>query len=89
MEKVSVELHFYLMVNYRKHFGNEDLRQETELNVCMTSERALASVDSFQLLRLFTNAKSNVCCEIDTQREWIWHINIQKLSFLAFMFDGT
>ena len=41
---------------------------------------------TFQLLRLFTNAKSNGCCEIDTHREWIWHVNIQRLSFLAFMY---
>ena len=46
---MSVELHFYLMVNYRKHFGNEDLRQETEFNVCMKSERALACVDAWDI----------------------------------------
>ena len=79
---MSVELHFYLMVNYRKHFGNEGLRQETEFNVCMKSERVWTP-GTFQLLRLFTNAKSNGCCEIDTHREWIWHVNIRKLSFLA------
>ena len=41
---------------------------------------------TFQFLRLFKNAKSNGCCEIDTHREWIWQVNIQKLSFLAFMY---
>ena len=37
------------MVNYRKHFGNEDLRQESEFNVCMKPERALASVDAWHI----------------------------------------
>ena len=46
---MSVELHFYLMVNYRKHFGNEDSRQETEFNVCMKSEGALASLDAWHI----------------------------------------
>ena len=35
-----VKFHFYLMVNYRKRFCNEELQQETEFNICMKSERA-------------------------------------------------
>ena len=46
------------MANYRKHFANEDFRQESKFNVCMKSERASAGLapGTFQLLRLFTNA---------------------------------
>ena len=49
MEKMYVKVDFYLMVNYRKHFSNEDLRQETEFYVCMKSERALASLDAWHI----------------------------------------
>ena len=42
-------MHFYLMINYGKHFGNEDLRLETEFNGGMKSERALASVDAWHI----------------------------------------
>ena len=67
---MGVKSHFYLMVNYRNHFGNEELQQKP---VCMKSERALAgpAPGTFQLFRLFTNAQSNGFCEIDTRREWI------------------
>ena len=46
---MSVKVHFYIMVNYRKHFSNEDMRQETEFNVCMKSERALAILHAWHI----------------------------------------
>ena len=44
-----VKLHFYLMVNYRKRFANEELQQETEFNACMKSERASAGRDAWHI----------------------------------------
>ena len=63
VETMFVKFHFYLMVNYRKRFGNEVLQQETEFNVCMKSERASDDPESlahFTFFRLLTNAQSNV-----------------------------
>ena len=77
------------MVNYRKHFNNEELQQETEFNVCMKSQWALAGPDAWHILTfpfVYKCLVKNGCCEIDTHREWIWHVNIQKLSSLTFMY---
>ena len=49
VEKMFVKLHFYLMINYRKHFGNEELQKETEFNLCIKPERSLAGPEAWHI----------------------------------------